>query len=230
MFAHSSVNWIHYNTLIHFFGDYKVHLNHKCICWLRSPLQFKLQSATKWVETLCPNLGFFYVSLTSKGDNIAFPSPSPPSNVVPLFKLPIENNKHPTFEWRGQGRGVDCSLRLPYLSTMSQQFCRRLSESQKWPYILEKINSTHFFKLGWGFLFAMFDIIMPIWEQLSEYGGDSITFTAWHFVLRLTCLAIVRHARFFILSFIEPNNKVKRTENFFRFLGNKAVIITKIAV
>ena len=34
----------------------------------------------------------------------SFPSPSPPYNVGPLFQLPIENNKHPNFEWRGQGR------------------------------------------------------------------------------------------------------------------------------
>ena len=26
---------------------------------------------------------------------------------MPLFELPIENNKHPNFEWRGGGRGVD---------------------------------------------------------------------------------------------------------------------------
>lgn len=32
----------------------------------------------------------FYLLLTSKGGNIAFPSPS---NVVPLFELPTENNK-----------------------------------------------------------------------------------------------------------------------------------------
>ena len=24
-----------------------------------------------------------------------------------MFELPLENNKHPNFEWRGQGRGVD---------------------------------------------------------------------------------------------------------------------------
>ena len=36
-----------------------------------------------------------------------FPPPSPPCNVVPLFELPLENKKHPNFEWRGQGRGVD---------------------------------------------------------------------------------------------------------------------------
>ena len=36
-----------------------------------------------------------------------FPPPSPPCNVVPLFELPLENKKHPNFEWRGKGRGVD---------------------------------------------------------------------------------------------------------------------------
>ena len=52
---------------------------------------------------------------------------------------------------------------------MSQQFWRRLSESQKWPYIPKKINSTNFFMLGCktpgGFLFAMFDFIVHISEQ-----------------------------------------------------------------
>ena len=97
-------------------------------------------------------------------------------------------------EGTGEGCGFFCFLKLPYLSTMSQQFCRRLSESQKWPYILKKINSSHFFTLGCktpgGFLFAMFDIIMPILEQLLEYG-DFIIFSAWHFMSRLTCLDIV---------------------------------------
>ena len=34
--------------------------------------------------------------------------PLPPCNVVLLFELPVENNKHPNFEWKGGGRGVDC--------------------------------------------------------------------------------------------------------------------------
>jgi len=49
----------------------------------------------------------FYVLLTSKGGNIAFSTLSPPFNVVPIFKLLIDNNKHPNFERRGQGRGAD---------------------------------------------------------------------------------------------------------------------------
>ena len=51
--------------------------------------------------------GLFDVFRTSKGEKIAFPPPYPPCNVVPLLKLPLENKKHPNFEWRGQGRGVD---------------------------------------------------------------------------------------------------------------------------
>ena len=30
-------------------------------------------------------------------------TPSPPCNVVLLFKLPVENNKPPNFTWRGGG-------------------------------------------------------------------------------------------------------------------------------
>ena len=51
--------------------------------------------------------GLFDVFRTSKREKITFPRPSPPCNVVPLFELPLENKKHPNFEWRGQGRGVD---------------------------------------------------------------------------------------------------------------------------
>ena len=51
--------------------------------------------------------GLFDVFRTSKREKITFPRPSPPCSVVPLFELPLENKKHPNFEWRGQGRGVD---------------------------------------------------------------------------------------------------------------------------
>ena len=44
------------------------------------------------------------------------PPPSPPCNVVPLFELPIENNKRPNFEWMGQGRGVDSLILWSYPS------------------------------------------------------------------------------------------------------------------
>ena len=64
------------------------------------------------------------VSPKLKGEN-KDSSPYPPFNVVPRFELPVENNEHPYIEWRGGG-WILFSLKLPYLSTMSQQFCRRL--------------------------------------------------------------------------------------------------------
>ena len=80
-----------------------------------------------------------------------------------MFELPIENNKHPNFEWRGQGRSVDSFVLRSLIP--SQQSCRRLSESQKNSYIRKKINCAHFFMLECkttdGFLFAIFDFIMP---------------------------------------------------------------------
>ena len=27
---------------------------------------------------------------------------------MPLYELPVTNNKHPKFEWRAKGRGADC--------------------------------------------------------------------------------------------------------------------------
>ena len=62
----------------------------------------RLQSGTKLVETLFPEGPLCLANL--KKEN-AFPSPPPPSNVVLLFELPAQNNKHPNFEWKG-GEGL----------------------------------------------------------------------------------------------------------------------------
>ena len=51
---------------------------------------------------------------TSKEGNKAFPPQPPPWEVVPLFELPVGNNKHPNFEWRGDRRGVDCFVLQRY--------------------------------------------------------------------------------------------------------------------
>ena len=48
-------------------------------------------------------MGLFDILPTLKGEKKAFPPPSPLCNVVPLFELPVENNKHPNFEWGGGG-------------------------------------------------------------------------------------------------------------------------------
>ena len=80
-----------------------------------------------------PKTGLFYVLLTSKGGNTAFPPTSPPRNVVLMFKLPIENDKH--LEWRDQGRGGDCfvlrsyPIWVQYLNNFVADF---RSETKKW--------------------------------------------------------------------------------------------------
>ena len=70
----------------------------------------------------------FFISLTSKGENIALPPPSPPCNIVQLLELhvPFEHNKHPNFEWTGQGRGVNSFVPWSYPiweQCLCQQFC-----------------------------------------------------------------------------------------------------------
>ena len=56
----------------------------------------------------------FYILLTSTRGSIAFPPSSPPCNVVPMFKLPTENSKHPNFERRGQRRGANSFVLWTY--------------------------------------------------------------------------------------------------------------------
>ena len=61
-----------------------------------------------------PKTGLFFILLNSKRGNVAFPPPSPPCKVVPMFELPIENNKHPNFEWRGKGGSADSFVLWSY--------------------------------------------------------------------------------------------------------------------
>ena len=127
-------------------------------------------------------------------------------------------------EGTGNRRGFFCSLKLPHLS------CHRLSESQEWRYIPKKINSTHFFMLGrktpGGFLssvwlhHAYYRTILRMWRF---HYFQCITFSvmlnmAWH----CATWCIVHNFLFSPLS-KKKKNKVKR-------IGNKAVIIIKIAV
>ena len=72
--------------------------------WLKSVhVQQNLSSVTRWPERTLPTIGdkicwdtsplkgLSDVLQTSKGENIAFPPPSPPCNVVPLFELTYRN-------------------------------------------------------------------------------------------------------------------------------------------
>ena len=120
--------------------------------------------ATKSVKALCPR-GAFWHFTGFKREKYSISSPFPPIYVVLLFELPIENNKHPNFEWRGGGVWI----LFFFLSAVSQQFCHQLFELQNWPFILKKTNSTHFLPLGCktlgSFLFVMINIITPSLEK-----------------------------------------------------------------
>ena len=59
-------------------------------------------------------MDFLTFSWLPQGGKIAFRPPSHPGNVVPLFKLPLKNNKHTNFEWKGQARGVDSYVLWSY--------------------------------------------------------------------------------------------------------------------
>ena len=74
------------------------------------------ESNISWDQALRPKEGIF-----------TFPPPSPACNVVPMFELPKETANTPTWmEGLEEGSGFFCSPKLPYLRTMSQQFCCRL--------------------------------------------------------------------------------------------------------
>ena len=129
---------------------------------------------TKWVETLCPKLAF-------KRRKYSFP-PIPSMQCCANVRATYRKQQTSQLWTEGTGNGCAffCSLKLPHLS------CRQLSESQEWPYIPKKINSTHFLMLGrkthGGFL-CQFDFIMPILEQLE--CGDFVIFSVmlnmpWH--------------------------------------------------
>ena len=77
-----------------------------------------IKLVTKWVETLRPKLGFFTIY------KLQNPSMQCCADVRATYR------KQPTPQlWKegtGEGQRFFCSLKLPYLSTMSQQFWRRL--------------------------------------------------------------------------------------------------------
>ena len=58
---------------------------------------------TKLVETFFPKRPLWHFANSKREKwSISFPIPSI-CNVVPLFKLLVENSKHPNFQWRGEG-------------------------------------------------------------------------------------------------------------------------------
>ena len=51
--------------------------------------------------------GAFLTFYRLQKEKLSFPSSIPSMQCCAAFQ-PVENNKHPNFEWRGDGSGVDC--------------------------------------------------------------------------------------------------------------------------
>ena len=155
--------------------------------------------------------------------------------------LPSHRKQHTPQLWMegtGEGCWFFCSPKLLYLSTMSQQFCRRLSESQKWPYVLPKINWIHFFMLGCktpvGFLFVVWlhHIYFRTIRIRQFRYFQCVTFRVTLNRALMSC-NVARRTRFLILSFIETHRNKEQSEKdrkLNRFLCIKVVIMTKIAL
>ena len=83
----------------------------------------KLQSPTKWVETLHPK-GAFWHFPDLKREKYSFPSPIPSMQCCAAVRATFRKQQTPQLwmEGTGEGSGFLCSQKLLYLSTMSQQF------------------------------------------------------------------------------------------------------------
>ena len=82
------------------------------------------QSATKWVETLHPKGAFWHFPDFTRG-KYSFSSPIPSIQCCATVWATFRKQETPQLwvEGTGEGCGFSCSLKLPYLSTMSQKFC-----------------------------------------------------------------------------------------------------------
>ena len=83
----------------------------------------KLQSSTKWVETLHPK-GAFWHFRDLKREKYSFSSPIPSMQCCAAVRATFRKQQTPQLwmEGTGEGSGFLCSQKLLYLSTMSQQF------------------------------------------------------------------------------------------------------------
>ena len=96
-----------------------------------------LQSATNSVETLRP-IGVSDVLLTSKGGKKLF-LPHPLHVILCRCSSYLQKTtNNPTLNG-GEGCGFFCSLKLPYLSTMSRLFCRRLQRTEDERFFCEQL-------------------------------------------------------------------------------------------
>ena len=88
------------------------------------------QSATKLVETLCHKEAFWRFPDFKRG-KCSFSSPIPSMQCCATVRATFRKQQTQQLWMEGtrEGCGFLCSLKLPYLSTTSRHFCRRLKLS-----------------------------------------------------------------------------------------------------
>ena len=123
--AHSSLS-MQSHSLIFSRPSPLTHTNTHIFSTCRTTDQHQLQSVTKWVETLCPKGAFWRFTDFERG-KCSFSSPIPSMHCCAAVQATNSKQQTPQLwmEGTGEGYGFFCSLKLPYLSIMSQQFCRR---------------------------------------------------------------------------------------------------------
>ena len=88
------------------------------------------------------------------------PHPLTPCSVMPLFELPVGNNKSPTFEWRGGGMGVEERGNLGnILDTGARAFWETLSKGL---FERKKQGGTLVYIVIVTGLFVLYQVIKPI--------------------------------------------------------------------
>ena len=117
-------------------------------------------------------------------------------NSGPMFDLPIENNKHPNFEWRGQGRVVDSFVLRSYPSWVQclNNFVADCLNRKSSHTPLRKLIAV--ISLCWNVRPLMAFSLLCLTSSclnilIRTMLKDFAIFRAWHFVSHLTWLDIV---------------------------------------
>ena len=135
-------------------------------------------------------------------------------NGGPMFDLPTENNKHPNFEWRGQGRGVDSFVLRSYLLNNLVADCLNRKRSHT---SVRKLIAL--ISLCWNVRPLMaFSLLCLTSSCLNKNNikrfQDFAIFRALHFVSHLTCLDIVHCGASYTISYslLYQNESKQRTK------------------
>ena len=161
---------------------------------------------------LCENLKLRSAKMNRKKSKIRILQIILQCNGRAMFELPIENNKHPNFEWRGQGRSVDSFVLRSYLLNNLVADCLNRKRSHT---SVRKLIAL--ISLCWNVRPLMAFYLLCLTSSCLNRTikiKDFVIFRAWHFVSCLTCLDIVRCGASHTISYslLYQNKSKQRTK------------------